>query len=313
MAITEDSSIDVEASVKASKGLIIITIVLALLMNFALLFKIVRQSGGLRAVVVSPRAPRSLTLVGLVVGDVVMTLYSLVLQARVIFENASNPSVFGTTSMWLSLVYMAYVMPLVYGIGLVVLSVENIMFRLGVQAAVSPQSLRVVVSLAVGAIPWFFGLPIALPLTMADLDWNNIVKRQRAMYIVCQLVPAVVAVLATAVNSCIISSRGSTADSPRPMMLETRDSDDEELLHSDEVRLVPEIDSYTSALYLVSIMFFVCVVPSAVFGLAYELNIHRSELPPLLYVIIRYLTQWLVYMRSFVLPLLWLVLTNFRG
>ena len=69
------------------KALFIITLISALLVNLALLYRIVRAAGGLLAVVVAcPRGVRLQTLVSLVIGDMFVALFSLVVMARETFE-----------------------------------------------------------------------------------------------------------------------------------------------------------------------------------------------------------------------------------
>ena len=80
-----------QAREDAWKALFIITLISALLVNLALLYRIVRAAGGLLAVVACPRGVRLQTLVSLVIGDMFVALFSLVVMARETFEKKSDP------------------------------------------------------------------------------------------------------------------------------------------------------------------------------------------------------------------------------
>ena len=79
-------TINWKAREDAWKALLIITIILTVLVNFGLLYRIVLRAGGLVVVAAGPRGIRLQTLVSLAVGDILVALFSLVVQARLFFE-----------------------------------------------------------------------------------------------------------------------------------------------------------------------------------------------------------------------------------
>ena len=188
----------------AWKTLLVITIISALLVNLALLYRIVRAAGGLLAVPACPRGVRLQTHVSLIIGDMFVALFSLVVKARVTFEGNSN-SIACRTDM-LSYVYLTYIMPFVYSAGFLVLVIECAIFRQKVQTAASLQSSGVLLSLAVSAVPWMLGITIALPLTIASADFDDCrfhssLKRGKAIVWICQILPIIMAVLSTSLNA----------------------------------------------------------------------------------------------------------------
>ncbi|KAK3722356.1 hypothetical protein RRG08_041959 [Elysia crispata] len=197
-------TIDYDAREIAWKVLIVTTIVLTLLWNAALLYKIVRAAGGVAAILTGQRGPRHQTFVSLIIGDVFVALFTMVIRARVLFENDTSLT---CRSFVLADFYFQFIMPFVYGVGLVVLAVEGMMFRRRARAAHSSQSPGALVSLAISSVPWIFGIIIALPLTIAgaDLDKcqvNFTLSRLRAILYVCQLLPVAMAIFFTSLNTC---------------------------------------------------------------------------------------------------------------
>ncbi|GFO14540.1 hypothetical protein PoB_004104500 [Plakobranchus ocellatus] len=188
-------TIDWDAREKAWKALTTIIIFLIIVENIHLLIKIVRAAGGPANVLMSPRGPRFQTFISLIIGDILVALFPLVIQAMMLFDNIENIS---CESRVLSQIYLIFIMPFVYGMGLVVLAVECILFRKRMRAASPSRDYRsAIISLAVGSVPWILGVTVALPLCMAGVDYcaygsteNTLtVGRQRAMISVCLLLP----------------------------------------------------------------------------------------------------------------------------
>ena len=103
-------TINDQAKEDAWKALFIITIISALSVKFALLYRIVKTAGGLGAVTTGPRGVRLQTNVPLIIGDISVALFSLVERARVTFEKRISSPV-KCRSQMLSQVYFMYSIP----------------------------------------------------------------------------------------------------------------------------------------------------------------------------------------------------------
>ncbi|GFN83671.1 hypothetical protein PoB_001017700 [Plakobranchus ocellatus] len=219
------SSIDWEALKKVDQALIVISIILAILINFLLLYKVVRAAGGLSSLLKSPRGPRFQTLVSLTLGDILVALSSFVVLARLLFEGEANIS---CRTMVLSHDYQVFIMPFVYGMGLAVLLTEWVIFRRRLRKAPASrmgQGAMVIWSVGMTALPWVWGIVFVLPLSIADVDMsgdlNNCplfsdlmtVTRKKVLICVCLFFPSCVAliigclILLSGTKLCVCNAR----------------------------------------------------------------------------------------------------------
>ena len=127
--------LNVETRTTAWGVLAIVAIVSALQLNLTLLFVITRRAGGLTAIVSGPRGPRLQTLVSLTLGDIFLTLFSLVVTVTEVFE---GPKFLTCRTYTLSYYCLAFLMPFVYSSGLIVLVFECVMFKQRVRAKPFP-------------------------------------------------------------------------------------------------------------------------------------------------------------------------------
>ncbi|XP_059176838.1 uncharacterized protein LOC131956420 [Physella acuta] len=188
------SGINYTTYLAASKGLHIVFIILILLSNVILLFKVSRQNRFLYST-------KCIILISLAFGDAFCALFSLVAQTKAMFqEYPIGPS----CSLSLSAsVYEYHLLNFVYGAGLVTLCAEYVHRRKTTTPGTATQKdfLRAVL---ISSVPWFLGLIIVLPLTMAGVDLglcqlNYTLDRLRAQTIVSTILPAVIAVCISSV------------------------------------------------------------------------------------------------------------------
>ncbi|RUS90470.1 hypothetical protein EGW08_001738 [Elysia chlorotica] len=200
------AAVDYDGRETAWKALIVATIALTLVWNAALFYKIKKAAGGIVAILTGQRGPRHQTLVSLIIGDVFVALFSLVVFARITFENQTF-SIIKCREYVLSGAYFSYIMPFVYGVGIVVLALEGILYRRRVRTAPASRSPGALVALAVSTVPWIFGLTIALPLNIVGVDLDSCdfhinIGRARAIVYVCHVLPVAMAIFFTIVNIC---------------------------------------------------------------------------------------------------------------
>ncbi|GFR85792.1 hypothetical protein ElyMa_006037700 [Elysia marginata] len=213
-------TVDEDAREYAWKALLVTTIVLTILWNIALMYKIINAAGSLTAVLTGPRGPRYQTLVSLVVGDVFVAMFSLVIEVILLFED--NTSV-KCRSVLLGRIYLRYIMPFVYGVGIVVLTAECAFFRRRMRRTSSSENPGALMSLAVSVLPWILGITIALPLNIADEDIEKCqliysLNRARTIVWVCQVLPVAMAVFFTTLNICCRQNQSpaSVGNQPEP-------------------------------------------------------------------------------------------------
>ena len=183
---------------------------LILLLNSILLYKIIKAAGGILVIPTCMRGPRFQTLVSLIIGDIVVAFFPMIVKA-----NIKTSDFYKKCKVWvLSDIYLRHMMSFVYGMGLVVLAVECMVYRRRTRAAASSLNPRRLstpgapVSFMVSAVPWIFGLVLVLPLSLADLHFDSdncglfssSDLRFWILALVCQVFPAVVSVSFAIIN-----------------------------------------------------------------------------------------------------------------
>ncbi|GFR63680.1 hypothetical protein ElyMa_005488900 [Elysia marginata] len=220
---------DSEKKEMVRQAVISIIIILIFLVNSLLLYKIKRAAGGALVIPTCVRGPRFQTLISLVAGDIVVALFSLVVKA----ELSANEvfSIYETKkckAWWLAEIYLRDIMSFTYGMGLCVLSIECMAFRRRVRAAsssrnlVTPSTPGAPVSLIVSAVPWTLTIAIALPVCIYHLkadkencgydDYLFAFEYIKIKPLVCQLLPAVIAVSLAVANKCAWKKPPLSAD-----------------------------------------------------------------------------------------------------
>ena len=199
-------SMDVETGVKVWEVFLLVSLVLTVVLNVALLGRIVQMADGLVAVITGARGPRFQTLISMSIGDIMLALFPLLMEVRTRFElnrdrNMSDYCRMGVLSYY----YVEFIMPLVYIVGLLVLTIDCCLFRLRNATAIQP-SPGVMVSLAVSAVPWIIGFIIALSLTTIIEDLHNCDEtfsshcRSNFEMSLCLIASTAVAIVATTTN-----------------------------------------------------------------------------------------------------------------
>lgn len=189
------SEIDHDALSTATKALSVIFIVLICTANAILIYIIARTARFMYS-------PKFLILISLAIGDIFFALFSLVVNARVTFEDVRLP--FGTTLT--ATYYQMFYISFVYGVGLIIMAVEIILRHKRVTPFL--KRYQIVEAFAFSALPWLLLLVIILPLTLVGVDWEThevkaTTQRVKAMYWVSVLVPAILAVVISLVITFI--------------------------------------------------------------------------------------------------------------
>ncbi|CAL1546468.1 unnamed protein product [Lymnaea stagnalis] len=192
-----DSGYDAEADLIANKGLHIIFIIAILLANGLLIFNNVRKGDVMYK-------PKTLTILSLSIGDVLMALFPMVVATRMFFGD------FAQRTMPCSLittytVYMPYLITFVYGLGLMVLGLEIVQHH---KISSLSKNSKLICSLIASSIPWILGLIIILPLGLANIDMDTCENSQtidqfKALIVLGILLPACGAVITSIIAKCI--------------------------------------------------------------------------------------------------------------
>ncbi|CAG5118064.1 unnamed protein product [Candidula unifasciata] len=159
--------------------------------NSVLIRKIFKKGGCLYT-------PKSLTMISLAIGDIFLALFSLLVYARIIFDDF-NPS---CATYRASVVYMYFLIHFVFGCGLIVLTAE-LVYRYRTQSPVGRTPKNITKSIFCSACPWILGVVVVLPITMAPCSENLTMGRQRTMYGVSVVFPAVVSFVVAVAAMCI--------------------------------------------------------------------------------------------------------------
>ncbi|CAL1543983.1 unnamed protein product [Lymnaea stagnalis] len=193
------------AYLKANKALYIIFIILILLANGLLIFKNVRKGDFMYK-------PKSLTILSLAIGDVLLALFPMVVQTKVLFGDYAVTGLSCSTTIT-SGAYSPYLITFVYGIGLMVLGFEIIQSQ---KSSPTNKNTQIIYSLAYSSFPWILGLIVVLPLGMANLNIDTCqgtqtVGQARALVVIGIILPALGAVITSII---VKNKKPQTVNSP---------------------------------------------------------------------------------------------------
>ncbi|BFZ13191.1 hypothetical protein BsWGS_16230 [Bradybaena similaris] len=151
--------IDMPSLTAGNKGLIICFIMAILVANFFLIYTTVRKGQFLYK-------PKSLIMISMAIGDLFLALFPMVVLARGLFEGSDL--VLPCSTERASTVYLKFLIHFVYGFGLITMAVE-LVHRYKTQQKQGKDIRDIVQSLIYSAVPWFLGLIIILPITLAGM------------------------------------------------------------------------------------------------------------------------------------------------
>ncbi|XP_059176860.1 uncharacterized protein LOC131956440 [Physella acuta] len=199
MDLLNTPDFDFDAYIKTTKALHIVFIIVIVLCNGALIFRIWRQKQFFYSA-------KYLLLVSLSIGDIFLALFSMVVSTRTLFQDFAIGEL--TCSLLLTVgVYQTHLINFVHGTGLVVLSAEY-MHRCRSNSQRTKTQTDILRGFAISCVPWILGLVIILPLTMAYMDMETCkgvfpISRLQAAGIVSTILPAVIALVTAICVSCI--------------------------------------------------------------------------------------------------------------
>ncbi|XP_059176856.1 uncharacterized protein LOC131956437 [Physella acuta] len=199
MAIPFNIYFDDDAYVKTTKALHIVFIILIVLSNGALIFRIWSQKQFFYSA-------KYLLLVSLSIGDIFLALYSLVIQTWVLFQDLSQREA-GCRLTITAAVYKTFLLNFVHGTGLVTLSAEYI-HRCRSNRQRTKTQTDILSGMFISCIPWMLGLAIILPLAIVGIDFDTCngwyeISRLHAVYILSFILPAVIAIVTAICASCV--------------------------------------------------------------------------------------------------------------
>ncbi|KAK3756304.1 hypothetical protein RRG08_064790 [Elysia crispata] len=302
-------SVDWKARLDADKSLCVIIMALTLLVNCALFLMILHATGGLFALFKHPRAPRYLTIVGLMIGDISTTFYCMCVAAIEVelfkqsnserFLNKNRPYTSCTHIFMAELLFM-YLMPFVYGLAFMILAAEGIYRRLKIRAEVTLESPNVLVSLVIAALPYKIGMAVVVPLTMVNIDYKDChalysdhIQRLKAIHGICLIGSVVASLFAMFLNIYMYLTHTTQI---RRSSLPPSDSNVFSSTREKMVAFVPNL------------AFIVCVLTYGIFGLSYISNKDAKPMEPLsTHIIVTGVIFWLFALRPVVVPLCWLI------
>ncbi|GFR93129.1 hypothetical protein ElyMa_000884700 [Elysia marginata] len=201
--------------------LLVVSSLLVWLFNARLLLIIIKASGGLRFIAAGPRSVRLLTLVSLMIGDILAGILSnITIPKCASSENEHHESKNLTRSFCkttnMCKIYLVFLLPFVYGVGLILLAAEGAIFRMRLQTNRAVENPGVFISVLVSAIPWLLGIIIVLPLTLTGINLgdNNAIymysnTKGRAIHVVCQVLPVVASIVVTTVSVTMMKNGAS--------------------------------------------------------------------------------------------------------
>ncbi|XP_059176863.1 uncharacterized protein LOC131956442 [Physella acuta] len=199
MDVLYNPDFDFDTYLTTTKALHISFIILIVLSNGALIFRIWLQKHFFYSA-------KYLLLVSLSIGDIFLALYSLVISTRIWFQDFSKGEL--TCTLWITAgVYQTHLINFVHGTGLVVLSAEYI-HRCKSNSQRTKTPTDILRGLAISCVPWILGLVIILPLSLAGKDLETCddqftISRQQAEGIVSTILPAVIALVTAICVLCI--------------------------------------------------------------------------------------------------------------
>lgn len=179
------------------RALTFITIIMTVIWNVYLFIETARAAGGLSFIVTGPRGARLSTLVSLMLGDILVALFSQMVRLDYLISKSGSCSTVNAST-----IYMMYLLPFVHCIGLCVMAVEGVMFRVQDQVYSFP-----IINLFVSTIPWILGTSIVLPLALEDSDIDicglgHHEDKLKILLITCQVLPTAVCLCVT--TACLL-------------------------------------------------------------------------------------------------------------
>lgn len=281
--------IDYSALDDANKGLGISFIVSIFAANCVLIFITIRKGGFFYT-------PKSLTVISLAIGDILMALFPLAIMTRKFFDDLIS---FSCNTELSYFVYINFLIHFVYSTGIVVLAAE-LLYRIKTSQIAEMTPANVVKSFLCSAFPWILGLIIILPLVLAGqaVEYGLILVCKGALTVgrykttlgVCVILPAGVAVLVCIVVLCnrvihvIYTTPAVTQQSNTVLAIPGQPQNKEKVI-----------------LCLISVINFLCIVPNAVFTIGF---ITRSSSWSSTEIILDNSFFWLSVFRSLVTPII---------
>ncbi|XP_005104841.1 POU domain, class 6, transcription factor 2 [Aplysia californica] len=178
------AQIDEEASLNANKALTVIFIIGILACNIVLLFKFLRKGRLLRS-------QRKFLVESLALGDIVLALFPLLMEARRYFEGYTLLCY----GVQIANTFATAFIPFVYGVSIIVLCSE-LCFRKKLRSLISSPELA---SLLMAVLPWGIGAILIFPLFLTGAyGWRCDLKSSdmfRAGYVVGIVLPSIAAVI----------------------------------------------------------------------------------------------------------------------
>ncbi|CAL1546471.1 unnamed protein product [Lymnaea stagnalis] len=166
--------------------------------------------------------PKTLTILSLAIGDVLLALFPMVVYTRILF-NEYEPRTMPCSLYSTSNVYMPYLITFVYGFGLMVLGLEMILHH---RISSLVKNSKIVCSIVCSSIPWVLGLIIVLPLGLKNINMDTCedhrnIDQWRALLAIGIFLPACGAVLTSIIVKCKVKSPHRQAVNNCPQVMVT--------------------------------------------------------------------------------------------
>uniref|UniRef100_A0A0B7A994 G-protein coupled receptors family 1 profile domain-containing protein n=1 Tax=Arion vulgaris TaxID=1028688 RepID=A0A0B7A994_9EUPU len=187
--------INYHALLRANKVLVVKSIFFIVMFNLIMISKTKGNRGFMYN-------PRSLTLISMGIGDIILALFPLVVDAIMVYHGKLE----SCQTLNMSYLYGEILIHFVYAVGLIVLAVE-LVYRYKRQFTVTNTYRNIMISIICSAVPWFLGLVIILPMMLINTEWSMCggVTRYRwmAVYSVAVVLPVCLALIVCSVVQCI--------------------------------------------------------------------------------------------------------------
>ncbi|CAL1546469.1 unnamed protein product [Lymnaea stagnalis] len=266
--------------------------------------------------------PKTMTILSLATGDVLMALFPMVVTTLILFNAFIPPSCsFNVTYT----IYMPYLITFVFGLGLMVLGLEIVQHH---KISSLSKNSKLICSLIASSIPWILGLIIILPLGLANIDMDTCKNSQtidqfKALIVLGILLPACGAVITSFIVKCIDQARYQQLVSSHPQVMvdlntgDTAHDIDNGNPHGNSF-IVPipmgnlgtaddlSLDSTQrrNRLLVISIIYFILVTPLTIFVLGFAMNPNAIRLGVVASATLTRLVYWLNVIRSVITPIL---------
>ncbi|CAL1543982.1 unnamed protein product [Lymnaea stagnalis] len=196
---------DPDAHITAYKALYIIFIILILLANGLLISKNVSKCDFMYKL-------KTLTILSLAMGDVLLALFPMVYQTKVLFGDYASTGLSCTTAITSS-VYTPFLITFVYGTGLMVLGFEISQSQ---KSSPTNTNTQIIYSLGYSSFPWMLGLVVVLPLGMANFNVDTCQSAQSLSQNIASVVIGIILpAFGAVITSIIVKNRKShTVNSP---------------------------------------------------------------------------------------------------